>query len=105
MPGWEVASSGGYFAYVSFPSEYLHASSNLGLKRKKLGSEDIAKGLAVKVGVIVLPGSFSMPDVDDDELWEGVVGGQKLREDRWLRSVTTPSSGSDIGLMVSSGSL
>lgn len=85
VPGWKIESSGGYFAYVSFPSEYLSASSSLGLKRKRLGSEDVAKGLAVKAGVVVLPGNFSMPDLEDVEVWEGVVGGQKLREDRWLR--------------------
>lgn len=87
VPGWKVESSGGYFAYVSFPSAFLKASSALGLKRKKLGSEDIAKALATRVGVVVLPGSFSMPDLEDDEIWEGVVGGQQLREDKWLRLV------------------
>lgn len=78
---------GGFYAYVSFPSDYLFASSTQGLKRKRLGSEDIAKMLARRCGVVVLPGSFFMPPVGDDEVWEGIVDGERLREDRWIRWV------------------
>lgn len=85
MPGWHVASMGGYYAYVSFPSDYLHASSTQGLKRKRLGSEDIAKLLAKRCGVVVLPGSFFMPNVGDDEIWDRIIAGERLREDRWIR--------------------
>ncbi|OCF34593.1 arylformamidase [Kwoniella heveanensis BCC8398] len=87
VPGWNVPSTGGYFAYVSFPSDYQYASSVLGLKRKKLSSEDIAKVLAEKVGVVTLPGSFFMPDLKDQDVWEEDVlpGGEVLKEDKWLR--------------------
>ncbi|WVQ94423.1 hypothetical protein IAU59_001502 [Kwoniella sp. CBS 9459] len=87
IPGWNVPSTGGYFAYVSFPSDYQYASSVLGLKRKKLGSEDVAKFLAEKVGVVTLPGSFFMPDLKDQDVWEEDVlpGGEVLKEDKWLR--------------------
>ncbi|WWC98898.1 hypothetical protein V866_005792 [Kwoniella sp. B9012] len=87
VQGWKVTSIGGYFAYVSFPKEYIHASANVGLKRKRLGSEDISLILAKKFGVVTLPGSFFMPDFKDDEIWEKDVlkGGEGLREDIWLR--------------------
>ncbi|WVQ73868.1 hypothetical protein IAR50_003449 [Cryptococcus sp. DSM 104548] len=85
VPGWSVIASGGFFAYAQFPQEYIHASSVLGLKRKRLGSEDVARILATKCGVVTLPGSFFMPSVGDDEAWEEVVGGERVREDRWLR--------------------
>ncbi|WWD16754.1 hypothetical protein CI109_101186 [Kwoniella shandongensis] len=85
VPGWSVISTGGYFAYVQFPSDYQYASSVLGLKRKKLGSEDVAKVLATKVGVVTLPGSFFMPNLKDDEAWDEVVGGDEIKEDKWLR--------------------
>ncbi|WVQ83575.1 hypothetical protein IAT38_005716 [Cryptococcus sp. DSM 104549] len=85
IPGWSVISSGGYFAYVQFPSDYLFASSVLGLKRKKLGSEDVARVLATRCGVVTLPGSFFMPALSDDEAWDEVVGGDAVREDKWLR--------------------
>lgn len=80
-------STGGYFAYVQFPDHYLTASSALGLKRKRLGSEDVARVMAVQCGVISLPGSFFMPRVADDEAWDQVKGGETLRDDRWLRWV------------------
>lgn len=85
VPGWSVISSGGFFAYVQFPEHYLTASSVLGLKRKRLGSEDVAEVLAVKCGVVMLPGEFFMPPLGDDEAWEKVVGGELLREDKWVR--------------------
>jgi len=56
-----------------------------------LGSEDVAKVLALRCGVVTLPGSFSMPPIGDDEAWKKVVGGEVgevLREDKWLRWVT-----------------
>jgi hypothetical protein len=101
VPGWTVAASGGFYAYVSFPSDYLHASSALGLKRKRLGSEDIAKVLAKKCGVTVLPGAFFMPSTGDDEAWNEVVGGENLREDRWLRYVMQNGA---LGSILMSGS-
>ena len=85
VPGWEVCTMGGYYAYVSFPDHYRSASSALGLKRRQLGSEDIAKLLALRCGIIVLPGAFFMPNINDDEAWDEVVDGEKLREDRWIR--------------------
>ena len=85
VDGWTVASMGAYYAYVSFPSDYLHASSTMGLKRKRLGSEDIAKTLAKKFGVITLPGSFFMPNIGDDEVWDEIIDGDRMREDRWIR--------------------
>jgi aspartate/methionine/tyrosine aminotransferase len=85
VPGWKVISSGGYYAYVQFPHDYLFASSTIGLKRKRLGSEDVAKVLAQRCGVVILPGAFFMPNLRDDEAWDAVVDGEKLREDRWLR--------------------
>ncbi|KAK1920916.1 pyridoxal phosphate-dependent transferase [Papiliotrema laurentii] len=96
VPGWTVAASGGFYAYVSFPSDYLHASSALGLKRKRLGSEDIAKVLAKKCGVTVLPGAFFMPSTGDDEAWNEVVGGENLREDRWLRFAVANVEDNDV---------
>lgn len=83
IPGWKVASKGGYYAFVSFPEEYLSASSSIGLKRKRLGSEDVAKVLGLRCGVIVLPGGFFMPDLEG-EGWDEVKA-DKLKEDRWLR--------------------
>ncbi|WRT65439.1 uncharacterized protein IL334_002382 [Kwoniella shivajii] len=87
IQGWNVVSIGGYFAYVSFPSDYSFASSTVGLKRKKLGSEDIAKLMATKLGVVTLPGSFFMPNLKDDDIWENDVlkGGEELKDDKWLR--------------------
>ncbi|ORY29560.1 pyridoxal phosphate-dependent transferase [Naematelia encephala] len=85
VPGWSVDSIGGYFAYVSFPAAYLHASSVLGLKRKQLGSEDVARVLATRVGVVTLPGAFFMPPLNADDVWEEIVDGDMLRQDRWLR--------------------
>lgn len=70
---------------MSFPDHYLTASSVLGLKRKRLGSEDIAKVLALRCGVVTLPGSYFMPPLGDDEAWEKIEGGETMREDRWLR--------------------
>jgi hypothetical protein len=64
---------------VSFPEEYIHASASIGLKRKKLGSEDVGKILAEKFGVQTLPGGFFMPDVEKGVLGEG------LDSDRWIR--------------------
>ncbi|WVW79746.1 hypothetical protein I302_101716 [Kwoniella bestiolae CBS 10118] len=87
VKGWKVVSIGGYFAYVSFPRDYVHGSSNVGLKRKRLGSEDIASIMARRFGVVTLPGSFFMPDLNDGDVWERDVlrGGEGLREDIWLR--------------------
>ena len=85
VEGWTVAAAGAYYAYVSYPEDYLHASSVLGLKRKRLGSEDVGKMLAERCGVITLPGAFFMPSIGDDESWDNVVDGDKLREDRWIR--------------------
>jgi len=83
---------GAYYAYVSFPSDYLYASSTMGLKRKRLGSEDIAKTLAKKLGVITLPGSFFMPNIGDDEVWDEIIDGERMREDRWIRWVCAQTS-------------
>ncbi|WVR04061.1 hypothetical protein IAU60_001060 [Kwoniella sp. DSM 27419] len=87
VPGWCVDSIGGFFAYVSFPARFASASSVLGRKRKRLGSEDIAKVMAERIGLVTLPGSFFMPNLNDDQVWEQDVlkGGEALREDRWLR--------------------
>ncbi|KAL7419837.1 hypothetical protein Q5752_005753 [Cryptotrichosporon argae] len=84
VPGWEVRAIGGFFAFVAFPEAYARASAALGIKRKHLGSEDIAKALALKAGVLVLPGSFFMPDLDSD-VWDAVEGKEELMGDRWLR--------------------
>ncbi|KAK4052052.1 hypothetical protein OIV83_002346 [Microbotryomycetes sp. JL201] len=54
--GWKVCVGGGYFAYVMHPFE-------------RVSSEEVAKELASKVGVVVLPGTFFSPgfeDVDQD---------------------------------------
>jgi aspartate/methionine/tyrosine aminotransferase len=85
IPGWKVISSGGFYAFVEFPRDYLHASSALGLKRKRLGSEDISKVLALRFGVVTLPGGFFMPSLTDDEAWDEIVDGEILREDKWIR--------------------
>jgi aspartate/methionine/tyrosine aminotransferase len=83
VPGWSVASSGGFFAYVSYPLEYITAGTVIG-KKRKLGSEDVARELASRVGVLTLPGAFFMPDLGSP-VWEGLNGGEQLQEDRWLR--------------------
>ncbi|KIR25848.1 arylformamidase [Cryptococcus deuterogattii 99/473] len=85
VSGWKVISSGGFFAYVQFPEDYIYASSILGLKRKKLGSEDVARVLALRCGVVTLPGSFFMPFVADDEQWDNILDCETLRQDKWLR--------------------
>lgn len=75
-----MPSIGGFFAYVSFPEEYILASACIGLKRKRLGSEDVGKVLAERFGVVTLPGGFFMPDLE-------TLGslGEGLKQDRWLR--------------------
>ncbi|KIR58057.1 arylformamidase [Cryptococcus bacillisporus CA1873] len=85
VSGWKVISSGGFFAYVQFPEDYIYAASILGLKRKKLGSEDVARVLALLCGVVTLPGSFFMPPVADDEQWDDILDCGTLRQDKWLR--------------------
>ena len=45
VPEWEISAMGAYFAYVKHPFEGR-------------GSEEVAQGLAEKVGVSCLPGSF-----------------------------------------------
>jgi aspartate/methionine/tyrosine aminotransferase len=84
VPGWNVDASGGFFAYVSYPDAYATAGSVMG-KKRKLESEDVARELAQRFGVITLPGAFFMPNLGED--WEGVKDNEKLREDRWLRWV------------------
>jgi hypothetical protein len=81
-----VISSGGFFAYVEFPPAYANASSAIGLKRKQLGSEDVARVMGERLGVATLPGSFFMPDIESD-VWDEIVDGEVLRQDRWLRCV------------------
>lgn len=116
VPGWTIAAAGAYFAYVSFPAEYIHASSALGLKRRRLGSMEIAKELVERLGVVCLPGRFFAPDLEEvEEVQERLIrsardqgsgagiattqgnGGMsdqervwwgKLKEDRWLRCVS-----------------
>jgi hypothetical protein len=52
-----------------------------------VGSEEVAKYLAVELGVICLPGSFFMPDLRDGKVWAAIegTGGGVLKSDRWLR--------------------
>ena len=120
VPGWTIAAGGAYFAYVSFPADYIHASSALGLKRRRLGSMEIAKELAERFGVVCLPGRFFEPDLEEVEEEQGRLirsapnqgpgagiatahgnggmGGQKrdwwgkLKEDRWLRCISLSNS-------------
>ena len=82
VKGWKVLSQGAYYAYVSFPSDYQLASGSLGLKRKRLGSEHIAKALALRCGVIILPGAFFTPPMDE---LEEVKGAERLMDDTFLR--------------------
>ncbi|ORX36389.1 pyridoxal phosphate-dependent transferase [Kockovaella imperatae] len=84
IPGWQVVSQGGFYAYVAFPEDYKTASSALGRKRKSLGSEDVAKVLSLQCGVLTLPGSFFCPSGEELEALEG-AGTEQLREDKWLR--------------------
>ncbi|GAA5968566.1 hypothetical protein JCM3765_003513 [Sporobolomyces pararoseus] len=60
VEGWQVETGSGYFAYVKHPFE---GSS----------SEQVAKMLASKVGVIALPGTFFSPPFKD------------VKEDRFIR--------------------
>ena len=88
-PGWEVISQGGFYAYVAFPEEYKTASSALGLKRKRLGSEDIGRVMALRCGVLTIPGAFFSPAGEELEALAG-EGADTLKEDRWLRCVSLP---------------
>lgn len=76
---------GGYYAYVEFPSAYANSQA---LGDGSVGSEEVAKYLATELGVICLPGSFFMPDFND-EIWKEIedAGGGELKADRWLRYV------------------
>jgi len=90
LPGWQVASMGGFYAYVEFPSAYITHPALVGTSQKgKVGSEDVAKYLAEELGVVCLPGSFFMPDLRDEKVWAEIeaAGGGELRSDRWLRYV------------------
>lgn len=90
LPGWSVDSKGGYYAYVQFPEASTSQRSALGLKEgDRVGSEAVARCLAEKLGVICLPGSFFMPDLQAGEVWNDIeeAGGAELRADRWLRWV------------------
>jgi len=87
LEGWQVSSMGGYYAYVLFPSAYTDAKALN--KNGKVGSEEVAKYLAMELGVVCLPGSFFMPDFKDG-VWADIeeAGGRELRADRWLRCVS-----------------
>jgi aspartate/methionine/tyrosine aminotransferase len=90
LPGWQVASMGGFYAYVEFPSAYItQASLDSTGQKGKIGSEDVARYLAEELGVVCLPGSFFMPDLKDEKVWTEIeaAGGGELRSDRWLRYV------------------
>lgn len=96
LEGWEVTSMGGFYAYVQFPLVYTThpalcaSASGTGSgsgDQGTVGSEEVAKYLAVELGVICLPGSFFMPDLKDGKVWAGIegAGGGILESDRWLR--------------------
>ena len=51
-PGWDLLSSGAYFGYVRHPY-------------KNVDSIQIAKSLASKAGVLVIPGAFFGAGQDD----------------------------------------
>lgn len=82
VPGWTVDSMGGFFAYVSFPAEYLSASIlREGMSADQtIGSEEVGKFLAERVGVVTLPGKFFMPDG-----FESLAVTNNLASDRWIR--------------------
>lgn len=87
VPGWSVASVGAYSAYVAFPAAYARRREG-----QEGGSEAVAKVLGERVGVVVLPGSFFVPQEDGEQGMVFERGGQEgermwkeLRGDRWLR--------------------
>lgn len=92
VPGWRVLSSGGFFAYVEFPAEYTSPAGRralaaaLGVPEKglRVGSGEVGQVLAMRCGVLTLPGCFFMPELDDP-VWHDVRGGDAMREDRWIR--------------------
>lgn len=85
VPGWKLISSGGFYAYVEFPEEFLSAQEQLGVKEgEKVGSEDVGRALALEAGVLTLPGCFFMPDLED-KVWDGIKGGDEMKRDRWIR--------------------
>lgn len=85
VPGWKVLSSGGFYAYVEFPEEYLSAQDKLGLcADQKVGSEDVGRALALEAGALTLPGCFFMPDLKDS-IWDRIKGGDEMKRDRWIR--------------------
>lgn len=55
--------------------------------KRKVGSEDVCRELALRVGVVTLAGSFFLPPLHDEKVWAEVeeVGGGALKEDMWLR--------------------
>lgn len=82
VPGWRVASSGGFFAYVKYPDEYNTRPERLGVG--KVGSSDVGKALAMQCGVLTLPGYFFMPDTTKSVPWSNLEG-DAVHEDRWIR--------------------
>lgn len=85
VPGWKLISSGGFYAYVEFPEEFLSAQEQLGVKEgEKVGSEDVGRALALEAGVLTLPGCFFMPDLED-KVWGSIKGGDEMKRDRWIR--------------------
>ncbi|KAL1410195.1 hypothetical protein Q8F55_004200 [Vanrija albida] len=85
VPGWHVASSGGYFAYVRFPEAYGARAAELGLAQgERVGSEAVARVLGERCGVVTLPGAFFMPALDDP-VWARIPDAEALRADQWIR--------------------
>ncbi len=76
VPGWTVAASGAFYAYVRHPFEGIC-------------SEDVSRKLAETCGVVTLPGSFFMPEPGTPAEDVLVRQGSALLEDRWIRRVSS----------------
>lgn len=76
--GWTILSSGAFYAFVKHPFQGLPA-------------ETVARTLALKAGVVVLPGGFFMPSPAEE-------GGEGGGED-WLRFAVANISREEIELL------
>lgn len=72
VPGWQVASHGGFYSYVKHPYE-------------SVPSAEVSRKLGEEFGVITLPGSFFMPEDGTPEQAKLIQEKSPLTSDRWIR--------------------
>nr|ODN87259.1 hypothetical protein L203_03531 [Cryptococcus depauperatus CBS 7841] len=63
----------------TFSEEFVHAGR--ALEREQQESEDVARLLVTRFGVVILLGRFFMPSLGDKERWQRITGTDKIRMD------------------------